>query len=113
MTKHKGLLREANSCGAQYLFGQKRGYDVSLDNGDTTMQCSRHIDICKLWMYIRGRGLEGLSEQVDSMIQCAQWLSDAVRSRSPQFELLWDPQYCHLGFYYVPRHLQGRDVLEI
>ncbi|KAI8437541.1 hypothetical protein MSG28_011841 [Choristoneura fumiferana] len=43
LVREKGLLHEANSAAAQYLFQQDKFYDVSYDTGDKSIQCGRKI----------------------------------------------------------------------
>lgn len=43
MVRDKGLLHEANSAAAQYLFQQDKFYDVSYDTGDKSVQCGRKV----------------------------------------------------------------------
>ena len=45
-----GLLGEAHSTCAQYLFQQDKIYDVSYDKGDKSLQCGRKMDAFKLWV---------------------------------------------------------------
>ena len=45
-----GLLAEAHSAKARYLFQQDKAYDVSYDTGDKSIQCGRKVDSLKLWV---------------------------------------------------------------
>ena len=66
LCKHKGLMLTYNSANADYLFHKERAsYDGSLDVGDKTLQCGRVIDIFKLWVYFKGNGWKGISQQVE------------------------------------------------
>ena len=57
ITKHLGVMAASNSMNAPYLFHKDRtNYSPSLDTGDKSLQCGRHIDIFKLWVYIKSRG---------------------------------------------------------
>lgn len=48
ITKHKGLLHEANSAAARYLFQQDKFYDMTYDTGDKSIQCGRKVDAFKV-----------------------------------------------------------------
>lgn len=43
LIREKGLLHEANSAAAKYLFQQDKFYDISYDTGDKSMQCGRKV----------------------------------------------------------------------
>lgn len=44
LINEKGLLHQANSAAAKYLFQQDKFYDVSYDTGDKSMQCGRKVE---------------------------------------------------------------------
>ena len=66
VTKHRGILKECNSLDAGYLFlKDRKDYDSeSLDTGDKSLQCSRHIDILKFWLYFKANGIEKIAKGV-------------------------------------------------
>jgi len=106
-TKHVGLLMENNSYGAKYLFqADKKSYDPSLDSGDKSLQCGRHIDILKTWMCFKGKGLDFIRQEIEKCIQTAEHLAKLVEEHD-NFELLYDVQYIQTCFHYVPPSMQG------
>jgi sulfinoalanine decarboxylase/aspartate 1-decarboxylase len=56
ITRHNGLLHEANCAAATYLFQQDKLYDVTYDTGDKSVQCGRKTDAFKLWFMLKARG---------------------------------------------------------
>lgn len=50
LTRHEGLLLEANSACASYLFQQDKFYDPKWDVGDKYLQCGRRADVLKFWL---------------------------------------------------------------
>ena len=57
LCKHANLMNESNATNADYLFHEERAsYNGKLDVGDKTLQCSRVIDIMKIWTYFKGNG---------------------------------------------------------
>ncbi|KAI8437538.1 hypothetical protein MSG28_011841 [Choristoneura fumiferana] len=87
LVREKGLLHEANSAAAQYLFQQDKFYDVSYDTGDKSIQCGRKIDAFKLWMMWKARGDAGLNQLADHTMELAQFCLNTVAKR-PGFRLI-------------------------
>jgi glutamate/tyrosine decarboxylase-like PLP-dependent enzyme len=109
VTKHVGLLDSCNSTNAEYLFMKdKVVYDARLDSGDKSIQCGRHNDIMKLWMYWKGLGTEGIKEQVKNAMDNAKYLSNLVKNHE-NFELILDPEWVSVSFYYIPDRLRKMD----
>ncbi|XP_061727560.1 glutamate decarboxylase 2 [Cydia pomonella] len=103
LVREKGLLHEANSAAAQYLFQQDKFYDVSYDTGDKSIQCGRKIDAFKLWMMWKARGDAGLNQLADRTMQIAQFCLDTVAAR-PGFKLVVDQLQCpNVCFWYIPK----------
>ncbi|KAI8437543.1 hypothetical protein MSG28_011841, partial [Choristoneura fumiferana] len=93
LVREKGLLHEANSAAAQYLFQQDKFYDVSYDTGDKSIQCGRKIDAFKLWMMWKARGDAGLNQLADHTMELAQFCLNTVAKR-PGFRLVCDDLQC-------------------
>ncbi|XP_026735528.1 cysteine sulfinic acid decarboxylase-like [Trichoplusia ni] len=109
MVRDKGLLHEANSAAAQYLFQQDKFYDVSYDTGDKSVQCGRKIDAFKLWMMWKARGDVGLSQLADQTMATAQFCMETVAKR-PGFKLVSEVLQCpNVCFWYIPTFMRGKD----
>ena len=78
----------ANEMSAGYLFQQDKHYEVTLDTGDKTIQCGRHIDIFKLWLAWKARGHDGYAEHIETLLDRAQFFYETVHSRKPYFRTL-------------------------
>lgn len=61
----QNLLKRCHSANATYLFQQDKFYDVNLDCGDKTVQCSRKVDCLKLWLMWKAIGSSGMAQRVD------------------------------------------------
>jgi len=109
VTKHVGLLDASNSTSAEYLFMKdKIAYDASLDSGDKSIQCGRHNDVLKLWMYWKSLGTQGIVKIVENAMENAKYLSDLVKKHE-NFELLVEPEWVSVCFYYIPDRLKKMD----
>ena len=81
IVRHRGLLHQANSANATYLFQQDKFYDVSYDTGDKSVQCGRKVDAFKFWFQLKARGEEYMEEIVDNAFDMADYLTELVRTR--------------------------------
>ena len=107
--KHKGVMLESNSMNARYLFQQdKQNYDPTLDTGDKSIQCGRHIDVLKLWLWWKGKGTEGVKKDSEICVQNAKLLAEMIRERVG-FELVFRPQFIQVCFIYLPIALRKLD----
>lgn len=61
----QGLLKRCHVANATYLFQQDKFYDLDLDIGDKSLQCSRKVDCLKLWLMWKAVGSSGLEERVN------------------------------------------------
>ena len=82
------VLMNVNQMSAEYLFQQDKHYELTLDTGDKTIQCGRHIDILKLWLAWKGRGHSGYAEHVEVLVERAQFFYETIRARQPYFRLI-------------------------
>ncbi|EDV20920.1 uncharacterized protein TRIADDRAFT_31153, partial [Trichoplax adhaerens] len=110
LTKTKGILHECNEIVAPYLFQQdKMTYDVSYDTGNKTIQCSRRIDIMKLWLMWKAKGDEGFTKKVNHACELANYLIEKIRNREG-FKLVHQvsgsPMYLNVCFWYIPKALR-------
>ena len=112
---------------AGYLFQPDKHYEISLDTGDKTIQCGRHVDILKLWLAWKARGHQGYAEHIELLVDRARFLYETVRGRSPYFRVLMEvnridhlmnlrsvsflfqPPFINVCFWYVPESLQKID----
>ncbi|XP_052754149.1 glutamate decarboxylase 1-like [Galleria mellonella] len=112
LVREKGLLHEANSAAAQYLFQQDKFYDVSYDTGDKSVQCGRKIDAFKLWMMWKARGDSGLCQLTDHVMKTAEFCMETV-ARRPGFRLVSEVLQCpNVCFWYIPRFMREKDENE-
>lgn len=102
MTRHSGILAEANGLNAEYLFQNDKYYDAAYDSGDKSIQCGRRVDSLKLWLHLAARGERLLCLDAENVFERVSWfvryLSQRARFRLvlPTFE---GNTVC---FWYVP-----------
>lgn len=108
LVKKRGLLKECNELGAEYLFQTDKSYDVSYDTGDKSIQCGRHVDAFKLWLMWKAKGSEGFGAQVNKCLENAEYLYDQLQRRT-EFELVFKnkPEHCNVCFWYTPPSLKS------
>jgi len=114
LTRHKGLLNQANSSNATYLFQQDKFYDVSYDTGDKSIQCGRKVDAFKLWFMLKARGEDYLENLVDHTYDMADLLQNKVEERK-NFRLVpaFKNRKCtNVGFWFIPDHMLGQEETE-
>nr|AEQ77284.1 putative sulfinoalanine decarboxylase [Bicyclus anynana] len=108
LLREKGVLHEANSAAAQYLFQQDKFYDVSYDTGDKSIQCGRKIDAFKLWMIWKARGDIGLNHLTDHVMEIAEFCIQTVAHRS-NFRLVTMHMQCpNVCFWYIPTFMNNK-----
>jgi hypothetical protein len=76
-------------------------YDFRLDTGDKSVQCSRHIDVCKIWIYWKYFSTLGLEHLVEDARDNARYLAQLAKDH-PNFELIVEPEYLTVCFFYIP-----------
>jgi len=105
LTQHEDILDNCNSTHAGYLFMQDKVlYDFHLDTGDKSIQCSRHIDIFKLWLYWKVLSTEGLKDLIKKALDHAKYLAKLIKDHK-NFELIVEPEYLTVCFFYIPDHI--------
>uniref|UniRef100_A0A8D3BMQ4 Cysteine sulfinic acid decarboxylase n=1 Tax=Scophthalmus maximus TaxID=52904 RepID=A0A8D3BMQ4_SCOMX len=102
------LLKQCHSANATYLFQQDKFYDVNLDIGDKSMQCSRKVDCLKLWLMWKAVGSDGLAERVDRAFIHVRYLVEQMKKREG-FHLLSEPEFVNVCFWYIPPSLRGKE----
>uniref|UniRef100_A0A8P4KNN3 Cysteine sulfinic acid decarboxylase n=1 Tax=Dicentrarchus labrax TaxID=13489 RepID=A0A8P4KNN3_DICLA len=102
------LLKRCHSANATYLFQQDKFYDVNLDVGDKSVQCSRKVDCLKLWLMWKAVGSTGLAERVDKAFFLVRYLVEQMKKREG-FHLLRDPEYVNVCFWFIPPSMRGKE----
>ncbi|CAF1450923.1 unnamed protein product [Adineta ricciae] len=110
LLRHANVLMRANQMLAPYLFQPDKHYETSLDTGDKTIQCGRHIDILKLWLAWKARGNQGYAEHVESLLENANFFYETICQRQPYFRIVMKPPFINVCFWYVPPSLQSGDA---
>ncbi|NXX85958.1 CSAD decarboxylase, partial [Urocolius indicus] len=103
-----GLLQRCHGAGATYLFQADKFYDVTFDTGDKTPQCGRRVDCLKLWLLWKAVGTQGLARRVQRAFACTRYLAEEVKRREG-FQLVLEPEFINLCFWFVPPSLRGRE----
>ncbi|KAM4796066.1 cysteine sulfinic acid decarboxylase [Rhinophrynus dorsalis] len=103
-----GLLERCHAANAMYLFQTDKFYDLRYDTGDKSIQCGRRVDCLKLWLMWKALGSEGLEKRVDRAMEHIRYLVDEMKKR-PGFQLLMEPEFVNLCFWYVPPSLRDQE----
>ncbi|XP_062248348.1 cysteine sulfinic acid decarboxylase isoform X2 [Platichthys flesus] len=102
------LLKQCHSAGATYLFQPDKFYDINLDVGDKSLQCSRKVDCLKLWLMWKAVGSDGLAERVDKAFFHVSYLAEQMKKREG-FHLVGEPEFVNVCFWYIPPSLRGKE----
>ncbi|XP_041332016.1 cysteine sulfinic acid decarboxylase [Pyrgilauda ruficollis] len=103
-----GLLQRCHGVGASYLFQRDKFYDVSLDTGDKSPQCGRRADGLKLWILWKAVGTKGLAQRVERAFGATRYLLEQVKRREG-FQLVMEPEFINLCFWFIPPSLRGQE----
>ncbi|XP_058677930.1 cysteine sulfinic acid decarboxylase-like [Ammospiza caudacuta] len=103
-----GLLQRCHGLGASYLFQRDKFYDVSLDTGDKSPQCGRRADGLKLWILWKAVGTRGLAQRVERAFGASRYLLEQVKRREG-FQLVMEPEFINLCFWFIPPSLRGQE----
>ncbi|KAI5279999.1 Glutamate Decarboxylase 1 [Manis pentadactyla] len=92
---------------AGYLFQPDKLYDVDFDTGDKTIQCGRHVDIFKLWLMWKVKGICGFEAQINSYMELAKYFYKVLKKKD-NFKLVCDtePEFTNVCFWYFPPRLK-------
>jgi len=105
LTKHEDILEECNSTHSGYMSMQEKVlYDFHLEIGDKSIQCSRHMDIFKFWLYWKALSTEGLKDLIKKALDNSKYLAKLVKEHK-NFELIIEPEYLTVCFFYFPEHI--------
>ncbi|XP_076022626.1 cysteine sulfinic acid decarboxylase [Genypterus blacodes] len=102
------LMKQCHSANAKYLFQQDKFYDVNLDVGDKSVQCSRKVDCLKLWLMWKAVGSSGLAELVDRAFALMRYLVEQMKKREG-FHIVGEPEFVNLCFWFIPPSLRGKE----
>uniref|UniRef100_A0A8C7XYG0 Cysteine sulfinic acid decarboxylase n=1 Tax=Oryzias sinensis TaxID=183150 RepID=A0A8C7XYG0_9TELE len=102
------LLKRCNCANASYLFQQDKFYDVNLDIGDKSVQCSRKVDCLKLWLMWKAVGSTGLEHRVDKAFLHVRYLLEQMKKRDG-FQLVSTPEFVNVCFWFIPPSLRGKE----
>lgn len=107
LTKHEGILQQAHSANATYLFQKDKFYDTKFDTGDKHIQCGRRADVLKFWFMWRAKGSDGFEAHINKVFDCAEYFTSQIKTR-PDFEMIVDqPECTNICFWYIPPSLQN------
>lgn len=95
---------------APYLFHAADGAR-SPDQGPRSFQCSRRMDVLKVWVALQRYGADGIGDLYDGLCATARALFDAVRSRT-DFEAQNEPESNILCFRWVGDGSLGAERLD-
>merc|ERR1719478_1218387 len=103
LTRHPGLLLDANKYGAAYLF-QPDKENTQYDIGDKTIQCGRLPDSFKLWLTWKSLGDRGWTERVDKAMALAKFMETRMAGDGYQgrFVPVLPRCFSNLCFWYIP-----------
>nr|ABF22453.1 cysteine sulfinic acid decarboxylase [Takifugu rubripes] len=103
-----GLLKRCHVANATYLFQQDKFYDLDLDIGNKSLQCSRKVDCLKLWLMWKAVGSSGLEERVNKAFFNARYFVQELKKRKG-FYLLHEPEFLNICFWFIPPSLRGKE----
>ena len=108
ITRHQGILKQANGMSASYLFQPDKLY-TECDLGDKTIQCGRKPDSLKIWLMWKAHGDSGLAARVDhSMALAAHW-EMRVRESGGKFVMAQPRTFTNTCFWVVPEKFRPFD----
>lgn len=107
LTKHEGILQQAHSANATYLFQKDKFYDTQYDTGDKHIQCGRRADVLKFWFMWRAKGSNGLEAHINKNFDNAEYFTGQIKARSDFVLVLNEPECTNISFWYVPPSLQN------
>jgi len=105
LTKELGLLNEAFSVNADYLFHD----NDDLDLGQKSLQCGRRVDSLKLWLAWKYEGEEGFEDRVNNLMNVAVTFAKKIEAH-PSFELLCQPESPIVIFRLLAINFKGFDL---
>lgn len=104
VTRHEGILKNANSNGAKYLFDPRK-HGAEYDLGDISYTCGRRTDAIKLWAQWKYYGARGIGDMVDVKVGTLQQLVHRIRENN-RFMLACSPWPFNVNFFYLPERIR-------
>src|SRR5215469_6458949 len=101
------VARAAFSHEAEYTRVIGEEADEAFAFWDYGPELSRRFRALKVWMLLKGVGLDSLGEAIESNLACARYLESMVRA-SDDFEMAAPVELSIFCFRHVPLHLRGR-----
>ncbi|KAJ3660387.1 hypothetical protein Zmor_004837 [Zophobas morio] len=108
LLRHEGILAEAHSTNAAYLFQKDKFYDTKYDTGDKHIQCGRRADVLKFWYMWKAKGTSGLEKHINKVFENSKYFTDSIRHREGFEMVIEEPECTNVCFWYVPPSLRGQ-----
>jgi glutamate/tyrosine decarboxylase-like PLP-dependent enzyme len=110
LTKHNGILQEANSGGgSRYIFHEYENADY--DYGPRSLQCGRKVDSFKLWLHWQKLGDKGVGLEVEKLFDKAKYFEEKILADTTNFKLISPRQSLNVCFQVIPED-SSRDINE-
>jgi len=104
ISRHKNILKAANSSGAKYLFDVRKN-GAECDLGDTSYTCGRKADSIKLWALWKYYGTPGIGQMVERKADSLSTFARMIQDHD-SFMLACNPWPFNVNFYFLPRRIQ-------
>ncbi len=113
LTKHSNSLKKCNAQNAEYLFMKDKVLynPEKYDKGDSSIQCGRHVDVLKLFIYLKAHGLEKTKHQIRKAIENSKYLAKLVNDH-PNFHLIKEPDFVNVCFFYFSDRIKAQNLKE-
>mmetsp|Transcript_13435 Transcript_13435/g.16300 ORF Transcript_13435/g.16300 Transcript_13435/m.16300 type:complete len:828 (+) Transcript_13435:488-2971(+) len=106
VSRHKGILKAANSSGAKYLFDcRKNGAECDL--GDSSYTCGRRTDAVKLWALWKYYGPTGIGQMLERKVDSLSLFAQMIRNHD-SFMLACKPWLFNVNFFYLPERIRQK-----
>ncbi|KAK2179016.1 hypothetical protein NP493_519g05084 [Ridgeia piscesae] len=109
LTKETGILQQAHSANASYLFQQDKFYDVSYDTGDKSLQCGRKVDVLKVWMMWKAKGHAGFEAKINNAFAMAGYLTEKLKTLDGFRLINPEPECTNVCFWFIPPSMRGEE----
>ncbi len=104
ISRHRGILKAANSSGAKYLFDcRKNGAECDL--GDDSYTCGRKPDAIKLWALWKYYGCNGIGHMMEKKADSLSQFARMVQNHD-SFMLACTPWPFNVNFFYLPERIR-------
>jgi glutamate/tyrosine decarboxylase-like PLP-dependent enzyme len=107
--REPSMARAAFAHEAEYTRIISEEADEAFAFWDYGPELSRRFRALKVWMLLKGVGLEALSEAIEGNLACARYLESMVRA-SDDFEMAAPVELSIFCFRHVPVHLRSESV---